>query len=267
MFKKKLKLIFCTLATFLLFSGCIGTDIVNELKVPKIIEDAMGNAWNFSDSVIERITFEVDIEPLIDSMNNTIHKLPDDKIEIKNMEKDIINEIADLPKFEDETLTTFEGYKQFAGSVNILLDLLNKECGFDFDLLKKTNEEYSAIINHIERFTPLVENYNDLIDSANEYDENNEESVKNFYVNLGVFGFEVALIFGHVWYKTTYKVVGAFYRISGLNRLAFKCPTLISVILSTAHWELRNKLVDETSNLMKRALLSTPGKVLFDLII
>lgn len=234
------------------------------MDVPQIIQDGCSAAQDLTDSFVSRLNYEIDIKPIIETMNVTIHQFPSDIIEIQVEKNELIRNIGEMPKIDNETFDTFDSYKQLADKINFLLKFLNKECGFEYKLLDKSTEEYDTISNHIIRYTPLVGNYNELIESAQSYNESDEETVKNFYISLGVFGFEFALIFGHVWYKTSFNVVGVFYKYSGLNRLAFKCPTLISTILSMAHWELRNKLVDETSNLMKRILMGLPFEVIKD---
>lgn len=42
--------------------------------------------------------------------------------------------------------------------------------------------------------------------------------------------------------------MGKLYRVSGLNRLAFKCPSAISYILSNAHWGLRDYLTNTATD-------------------
>ena len=113
---------------------------------------------------------------------------------------------------------------------------------------KGTREEYEKISKVVTKWTPIIGNYNRLIYSARAYDDNDQESIKEYYISLGLFCFEISIIYTHIWWKPTYAIVGSLYRMSGLNRLAFKCPTLISYILSSAHWGLRNYLTDKTTD-------------------
>ena len=101
---------------------------------------------------------------------------------------------------------------------------------------KGTREEYDRISNIVTKWTPIIGNYNNLVYSARAYDENDPETIKEYYKNIGLFCFEIAIIYTHIWWKPSYAIVGTLYRGSGLNRLAFKCPSAISYVLSTAHW-------------------------------
>ena len=94
------------------------------------------------------------------------------------------------------------------------------------------------------KWTPIIGNYNELVYAARAYNESDPETIKEYYQALGLFCFEVSIIYSNVWWKPTYAIVGKVYRISGLNRLAFRCPSAISYILSTAHWGLRNYLTN-----------------------
>ena len=160
---------------------------------------------------------------------------------------DLIKAISNFPTLDNNTIDTFEGYQNFVDSVNALFKFLNREGGYNFQVLKGTREEYDKISKVITEYSPLIDNHNAVIYAAREYDKNNSESVKAFYKALGVFGLEFSIIYATVWYAPTYKTVGMVYRWSGLNRFAFKYPTLISFILSQAHWGLRGVLVDKSS--------------------
>ncbi len=160
---------------------------------------------------------------------------------------DLIKGVSNLPTMDDTTVDTFEGYQNFADSVNVLFTFLNREGGYDFQVLKGTREEYEKISKVVTEYSPLIGNYNDVVNAAKNYDETDPESGKEFYTALGIFGLEFGIIYATVWYSPTYKAVGMVYRWSGLNRFAFKYPTLISFILSQAHWGLRGILVDKSS--------------------
>jgi len=73
------------------------------------------------------------------------------------------------------------------------------------------------------------------------------ETVKEFYKAAGKLGLETGLIVGTIYYTPAYKGVGYVYRTLGLNRLAFKCSTCVSYVLSSAHWFIRNIMVEKSS--------------------
>lgn len=215
----KLKIALCSLIiAILLLSGC--TEMITDLS-----SDMKKQTDSFFESEVK-------------------------KIESNLMEENtnLIKGISKLPILNNDTIDTFGKYQNFAGSVNTLFKFLNREGGYDFQLLKGTRSEYEKISKFITEYGPLIDNYNSVIIAARNYNENDSQSVKEYYKALGILGVEFSIIYATVWYSPTYKAVGLVYRGSGLNRLAFKCPTLISFILKNAHWGLRNILVDKTSD-------------------
>jgi hypothetical protein len=216
--KCKCKITLCILiVTIILFSGC----------TEKISDTATNISQKTKSVVDDGIDFIVD---------NLL------KEDIK-----IIQGVSALPTFEQETIDTYQAYQNFADVVNALFKFLNREGGYNFQILKGTQEEYEKISKFVTEYGPLVNNYNSIVYASKNYNHNDPESLKEYYKALGTFGLEFAIIYTTVWYSPTYKAVGMVYRWSGLNRLAFKCPTLISFILSQAHWGLRGILVDKSS--------------------
>lgn len=158
-------------------------------------------------------------------------------------------EVAKLPPLELSTVDSFEKYKKFVDGTNSLIEILNKETDiFNIPRLEATQESWKKTLNFIEEYSPLLNNYNEVIKSAKEYEKSQtEKNLQKFYLKSGTFGFEIGIIVGSVFYSTSYEMVGIVYRSVGLNRLAFKCSTCVSVILSEAHWTVRTVLVEGSS--------------------
>jgi hypothetical protein len=157
-------------------------------------------------------------------------------------------EISKLEKFDLEKIHTFEDYKNFADMVNNVIDIMN-ENDVDIPKLKLTTDEYTRLSKVITEYSPLIDNYNNVVDSARKYDENNRNSVDEFSKTTALFGLEFAIISTAVLAGPVYKGVGIVYRATGLNRIAFACPSCISFILGQAHWFVRGYMVDKSSEI------------------
>jgi hypothetical protein len=185
-----------------------------------------------------------------DLKDNIMHyiskfKLPDFDLN----EVNLVKNIATLPQIKDSSINTFEGYHNLCDSFNAIFTFLNREGGYDFQYLKGTQEEYSKLSKVITEYTPLLNNYNCVVKASKEYNENNPESVEEYHKALALFGLEMMIIYATVWYTPSFKIVGMVYRWSGLNRFAFKYPTLISFILSKTHWAIRGTLVEGSTGI------------------
>lgn len=157
--------------------------------------------------------------------------------------------VAQLKPLNMSSVDNFENYKLFADSLNNLIKILNEQGDmFDIEPFNPSREGYEKASRLITEYSPLINNYNEVIYSAQAFERNPiDDNRKSFYFASGKFAFETALIVGTVFYATSYKSVGIVYRSLGLNSFAFKCPSCISVILSQAHWTIRTVLVEGSS--------------------
>lgn len=287
--KTQFTLIGTIFISLLLISGCIETgidssmpdisqievpDIMPNIVIPEQINDAAKVVKNYFDIGITAITSNVSdaavalderINMTLVELNKFIESIPQDCKEIMPEDTGIVESIAGLKKIDNNSLSEVEGYVGFTDNVAFILELINVEGGLGNEVIKGTLDEQKELSMFITRWVPIVDNYNNLIDAARSYDENDPESVNAYYVAFGLLCLEVGLIYTHVWYKSSYMVVGKIYRVSGLNRLAFKCPTLISTILSQAHWGLRNYLTNKTTEAASIIILGIPENVTSDI--
>lgn len=164
-----------------------------------------------------------------------------------NFDEDkLITGIASLKPLDGKTIDSFESYRNFVDHVNLLFKFLNREGGYNFQFLKGTRDEYEKLSKIVSEYSPLINNYNKVIYAARNHSNKNPESAKEFYKALGVFGLEFTIIYTTMWYSPSFKIVGKLYRWSGLNKIAFKYPTIVSFILSKSHWGIRGVLVEKS---------------------
>lgn len=158
----------------------------------------------------------------------------------------MIKKISELPPIDNSTILTKENYQEIFSKFNFLIDLLNKEGKFDFQKIEPSLESFEKLDKEVTRYTPLLNNYNEVIYSAKYY-ESNKVSKNDFYKTSLRFGFELTLVITAVFYGAVYGGVGILYRGLGINRLAFTCPSCISYALSTAYWSATTYLVENSS--------------------
>lgn len=166
----------------------------------------------------------------------------------------LAKEIAKLPPLEIDSVESYEEFEKYADAANALVRLLNREGGFDLDKIEVSFKSYQKFSRVVKEYGPLINNYNETISTAKEFEEGNPEKEKAFYMAIGKFGLETTIIFTAVYAKAAFGVTGYLYRASGLNRLAFSCPTCVSVILSQTHWFIRGVMVEESSHLAEIAV-------------
>ncbi len=165
-----------------------------------------------------------------------------------SLNKKIPLEIANLTEFNGSNYESYTSYTEFAQHFNDLITILNNQKIFDIPKLDISQSSYEGILKFITKYGPLVNNYNLVVSSAKTYNQTRSNAdLETFYGNVGNFAFELTLISSAVFYTPSYRTVGAVYRASGLQYLAPRCPGCVSVALSTAHWTIRNGLVELSS--------------------
>lgn len=166
--------------------------------------------------------------------------------------------IASLPEMNLQTVNSYEDYKDLVDKTNDIILILNEQGNFDIPKLKDTQEAYGEVSKKIIKYTPLIDNYNDLIKNAKIYiEENSEANYQNFYSSLGKFSLETSVIGITLFYSLSYKTVGILYQSSGLSSIATKCPSCVSVALSNAYWTAKTVLVEESSKIAENLINET----------
>lgn len=180
---------------------------------------------------------------------------------IQDVSVESAREVARLPLLNMSSVDSFKKYKEFADSANTLITILN-ETGdgvFDIPQLEVTMESFEKASRIVTEYGPLINNYNEVVRTARAVNEGKGE-IEEFYKASGIFGFELAIIYWAVFYGASYQSVGIVYRAVGLNRLAPKCGTCIRSILSSAHWTIREALVEGSSKAAE-SLIDAVGKL------
>ena len=246
---KSSKISFITISfvsTILLFSGCIES-------VTKNIPEEVTNAFDDLKYTLEEEFDEVK-EFTLDELNRLkefgikgIEVIEDIVIN----EDELIYEISKLEPIDDKTINGVGNYHKIADSLNLFIHILNREIGLDLDILKGSQEEYEKLLKIVTEYTPLVGNYNDIVNAAKLYKNGNLDSKKDFYNAIAGFSLELILIQGAVFYKPAYRLTGVIYKNTGLTRLAFKCPSIVSYLLKSIHWYIRDLMVDKSSEIAK----------------
>jgi hypothetical protein len=163
---------------------------------------------------------------------------------------------ANLPMMNMTSVDSFDRYKTFADNTNDLITILNnKNELFKIPKFEVTQEAWGRLSKKITEYSPLINNYNQVVGDAKIYVENNsKENLDRFYISSGKFAFESAIIVGALFYTASFEIVGFAYRSVGMNALALKCGPCVSVILSNAHWFIRTFLVESASNVAENVM-------------
>ncbi|MCA9459117.1 MAG: hypothetical protein KC550_01055 [Nanoarchaeota archaeon] len=119
-----------------------------------------------------------------------------------------------------EALTTYEEKRDAIIKINKLIEKLNSELDLELDKIKLddiTLKNIDSMIHEGGKLLPVLKSYNNVVKSANLVISNNiQESINDFYKNVGILGFEIIMVEAQLGYKITYKIVGEFAWKSGI---------------------------------------------------
>lgn len=164
-------------------------------------------------------------------------------------------EIAKLSLLNFNTVDSFETFKELADNLNLAIEILNEKSKTQIDFIEPTKETWNSISKVLTEYAPLIDNYNQLVSTAKDFDiERTEFKLNEFYLASSKFGIELALIMGTVFYGASYNIVKYVYFNSGMTRFALKCSTCVSTVLGQAHWTIRNYFVASSAIIAEGAI-------------
>ena len=173
-----------------------------------------------------------------------------DSILGENKENDLlVDKISLLTPLNLSSVETYEDYKTFADSINDFISITNEQIKINIPKLKTTQEDWSKASRLIDKYSPLINNYNSIVLTAKDHKiENTNESYQKFYQEFGKFSLEVTFISATLFHEVTFGLVGGVFNSAGIGSLALKCPSCASTIMSGAYWTIKTTLVESASN-------------------
>lgn len=163
--------------------------------------------------------------------------------------------IAKLPLLKLDTVESYENYRDLTERTNDLITILNEQSGVEIPKFETTQEAWHAVSKKINKYGPLINNYQNLTQTARILVNNDsDQNYKEFYLSLGKFSLETGLISLTLFHAAAFESVGLVYRSTGLSSIALKCPSCVSVVLSGAYWTVKTALVEESSKIAEKAI-------------
>ena len=161
---------------------------------------------------------------------------------------------TNLKEIDLQKIQTYEEYKNMVDNLNLAVKIVNEKAGTEIKYFSKETESYDKFIIEVERWTPLIDNYNALVNASSNFNPSNVESADMVIKKSISFTVESVLIVGGVFYKATYMAIGTFANYFGLTKLASVCGTCVSAVMSTGHWIVRNGAIEKVSQFAEKII-------------
>lgn len=208
----------------------------------------------------QELSLGKEIRRFTQSLNESVKRYGYD-----NLTMILASNISSLPKLPEcgEITRMGENLTQYQESVSKLNALLHEYKNLGAGILEEygiyvpylKDHEIDQLVNTLDPKSMsvtcnLIEDYNVLIDAANQVEPGNRETYTEFYLRLLIVGLEIIFFEENLAYKLAYTFVGKFFWKTGLFHIIYRYggSTALKVAMSVAHWETRgriNKYIDE----------------------
>jgi CRISPR/Cas system CSM-associated protein Csm2 small subunit len=154
-----------------------------------------------------------------------------------------------LQRIDIEKVQSYEDFQEMIDKINFMIGIYNDKAETDLKFLSKEQEAYHRFCIEVNRYAPLVNNYNEFIEACQNLDCNDKQSVDFVLKKAISFTVESTLIFGGVFHKTVFSLIGKFSKAFGLTGFARVCPTCVSTVMSSGYWSTKNYIINKAGEL------------------
>lgn len=161
---------------------------------------------------------------------------------------------SNLQEIDMTKVTKYEEYTKMIDNINLIIKIINDKADTELKYLSKDIEAYEKFTKTITKYTPLIDNYNGLIQASKDFNPNKEELANKVIAKATSFTVEAALISLGALHKAVFNVVGDFSRTFGLTTFSRTCPSCVSAVMSTSYWGIKNAIVNEGGELTEKAI-------------
>ena len=267
--KKILSIIFSCMLLLTSFAGCIGWGDENEVSMvmPPTEQNSKSNSETISENNMQNVSNENDSDSYtIQNMSEDDQEFLETKLnnfseglerfsggpEFDDFTIKLAENISKLPKCNVETPDSLKEYDSKISNITKCLheyknlaEGLNKD--FDLELPYADDKKISKFVSAAEpddlknllTTLILIEQYNSLIDSAENVEYKNKESYADFYYALLTFGFSIILIQENMAYRVSYKLVGIIFIKTGFYKF-FSNFGVLKYVMSKTYGIFKN---------------------------
>jgi len=158
----------------------------------------------------------------------------------------ISDELKNFNTIDSSALNNFEDFQNFISNVNRIIDIANENFGTDFKRIEVEEREFkklSKTAHIVEKYTPLIGPYNELIISAKNLDPKDESSINELYVNTLFLGGDIFLINSGAIHKASFEITRELNNKLGLAAARGICGDACYSMLLSKIYQITNRAV------------------------
>ena len=160
----------------------------------------------------------------------------------KNVALELAGSISGVEPIDYSTFENYEKFKLFTIRVNYIFSITNENFGTSFEPVLVEQEEFKDIIRTMQKYSPLIEPFNDMTDKSRKVSEDDSNSIEEFYISVFVFGTDTFLIQTGGIHKYAFRGLGHLNGSLKLYKIKEICGNkCFGLVLKETYGFLRNK--------------------------
>lgn len=202
----------------------------------------------------ERDEITGQVTQLVEPVTNKIQETAMDmehhglKIEAAETISEAVN-AAHLPTINLNEIHEYDDYVQMIENLNLAIKIVNKHVDKQFNPFSTERVAYEEFLRKVNKYSPLIDNYNELVIGSGEFDPAREESADRVLTSTAGCAIEATLITSSALHKAVFKTLGEASAHFGLLRLSHTCGPCVGAAMQSAYWGSKNFIVERGSEL------------------
>jgi hypothetical protein len=167
-----------------------------------------------------------------------------------NVAESLSEQISQLSPIELKAFYEYEQFTGFVTDVNVFAKIANENTGLTIPELKISESQFVQLMDGAQKYTPLIDPYNDLIEKSLSVDRDNPQSIEDFYVSFGKFSVSVFLVQSNAIHKGTFVTLGHINGATGIYKLRNVCGNAcFGLAMKSAYWFMRDNIEEAAMKL------------------
>lgn len=157
-----------------------------------------------------------------------------------NLAVTLSSKISTFEKIDASTFENYEIFKKFQDNINYVIGSINENIGTQFRTMDVTPEEFDKVADKVQKYTPLIEPYNNLIEKSRLVNKSDQTSLGKFYISAFALGTDVFLVQGSYIHKAIFPKIGELNGVLGIYKLKDFCGNkCFGLAMYNVYWWFR----------------------------
>ncbi|MBI2660401.1 hypothetical protein HYX07_04525 [Candidatus Woesearchaeota archaeon] len=158
----------------------------------------------------------------------------------RNLAVTLSSKIGNFEKVDATTFENYEKFVKFQDNVNYVIGIINENIGTQFQLMDVSPEEFDNVVDKVQKYTPLIEPYNNLIEKSKLVNKNDQNSVGKFYISAFALATDVFLVQGSYIHSAIFPKIGELNGVLKIYKLKDFCGNkCFGLALYNVYWWFR----------------------------